>query len=32
MHTLQDMKVVADHTLQDIIKIMVPEGAMHHLT
>lgn len=28
MHTLQDLNIVAHHTLQDIIKIML-EGALH---
>ncbi len=27
MDTLQDLKIVAHHTLQDIIKIIMPEGA-----
>ncbi len=27
MDTLHDLKIVAHHTLQDIIKIIMPEGA-----
>ena len=27
MHALQDVKIIAHHALQDIIKIIVPEGA-----
>lgn len=29
MHTLKDLKMMANHTLQDIIQIITPEGAMH---
>ncbi len=29
MHTLQDLNIVAHHTLQDIIKIIMPDGAPH---
>lgn len=32
MDTLQDQKITAHHTLQDIIKLKVPEAAMHQLT
>lgn len=28
LHTLQDFKI--NHTLEDIIKIIVQEEAMHH--
>ena len=27
MHALQDVKIIAHHELQDIIKIIMPEGA-----
>ncbi len=29
MHTLQDLNIVAHHTLQDIIKIIMPDWAPH---
>lgn len=32
MHILQDLKIMAHQTLQEIIKITEPEGAMHRFT
>lgn len=32
MHSLQDLKIRAHHTIHDTVKIIMPEGEMHHLT
>ena len=31
IHTLQDLKIMAHQTLQDIIRITVPEGEQSHM-